>query len=349
VNAHKLIQAHLLKRSKLSFALYPLGKLYASVQAMRRRNANRKQFHAPCHVISIGNIVSGGSGKTPLTIALVRLLQANGLRVAVSHRGYKGEFEHKPHLISDNSGVLYPPETAGDEAYLIAASLPGIPVVVGRNRSEAITLLLKSYPATQVIIMDDAFQHLKVYRDLDIVTFAVETGLGNGFVLPAGYLREGLEALNKKNLAVIYSKGHASRPDWEDELAQRVNKVVHSYSTVTECVDPSGFKHPVQSLVGKRLVLVSGIAHPASFEATIKGIGISFSRHFAFPDHYAFNKPDEFESWLREIPDVILCTQKDLMKLARYPEIAPRLQAVVLDYHFEEPDAVFNLVMEYLS
>jgi tetraacyldisaccharide 4'-kinase len=198
--------------------------------------------------------------------------------------------------------------------------------------------------------MDDAFQHLAVHRDLDIVSFAVETGLGNGFVLPAGYLRESLSALSQNTIAVIYRKSIALRnKPLESAVASQVERVFHSYSTVTGCIDPSGFRHQIQSLIGKRIVLVSGIAHPASFEATVKESGLSFSRHFAYSDHYAFAKPEDFESWLREIPDTILCTQKDLMKLARHPEIAPRLQAVELQYQFDEPEEFIREVLRGLE
>lgn len=334
----------------VSLFLYPLGMLYAYGQALRRRYLYQKPYHAPCKVISIGNIVSGGSGKTPLTIALARLLRDNGLRVGISHRGYKGEFENSPHLISDATGLLYPVQSTGDEAYLIASSLPGIPVVAGRKRAVAIAMLLQSYPATQVIIMDDAFQHLRVFRDVDILSFAAETGLGNGFVLPSGYLRESLSALSSSNLAVVYRSGHSKgKQDWEDDLAKRVECVIHSHSTASDCIDPQGFRHPVHSLTGKRLVLVSGIAHPSSFEATVKELRLDFSRHFAYPDHYAFAKVDDCENWLHEIPDIILCTQKDLMKLARYPEISSRLRALVLDYHFDEPQKLQELILRKLD
>lgn len=342
---HKLIQTHLLKRSALSLALYPVGLAYAALQKLRRKHLYKQPFKAPCYIISIGNIVSGGSGKTPLTIALARALQEKGIRIGISHRGYKGSFENITKLISDSRSVLYSAEDAGDEAYLIASAIPGIPVVVGRKRISAIQLLLSSYPATQVILMDDAFQHIKVFRDLNIISFSAETGLGNGFVLPAGYLRESLAALTGNDIAVIYRKQPTRNVlAWEEELAAKVKLVIHSYSSATYCLDPSGYKQSVQNLANKRLVLVSGIAHPASFENTVKGLGLSFSRHFAYPDHYAFNNENEIEDWLQEIPDIILSTQKDIMKLTKYPEISSRLRALVLDYHFEDD----NLLTDYI-
>ena len=347
---HKLIQKHLLKKSVLSMVLYPLGYAYAALQNLRRKHFYKQPYKASCYVISIGNIVSGGSGKTPLTIAIARMLQEKGIRVGVSHRGYKGNFENKTKLISNSSKVLFSAEDAGDEAYLIAAALPGIPVVVGRKRIPALKLLLSSYPATQVLLMDDAFQHIKVFRNLNIVAFSAETGLGNGFVLPAGYLRESLAALSENDIAVIYRKNSIQKAlPWEGELAKQVKLILHSYSSATYCHDPSGFKQTVLNLVNKRIILVSGIAHPDSFENMVKELGLSYSRHFAYPDHYGFRKESVIEDWLQEMPDVILCTQKDIMKLAKYPEIASRLRALVLDYHFEDGNLLIDYIISCLS
>lgn len=350
MNTHSLIRKHLLQRSLLSYALYPFGCLYATIQKLRRRYFYPKPYRTSCKVISIGNIVSGGSGKTPLTIALARMLSSRGIRIVVSHRGYKGKFEHSPQLISDARSVLYSAELAGDEAHLIASSLPGIPVVVGRKRKEAIKLALKAYPNTQLIIMDDGFQHIAVARDLDIVSFSAETGIGNGFVLPSGYLREGIDALNSNCLAVIYRmQEDAKERHWEKAIAARVAAVIHSYASPENCIDHLGNCFPIDTLQNKRLVLVSGIAHPGSFAKTVKKLGLRYAKHYIYPDHYAFDTPDVAERLLHEQPELILCTQKDIMKLAAHPTLAPRLRALVLGYHFTDAPAFINLVLDSIQ
>jgi tetraacyldisaccharide 4'-kinase len=326
-----------------------VGVLYQWLQSLHRTYYTTKAYKAPCKVISIGNIVSGGSGKTPLTIAIARLLLSKGYQVAISHRGYKGKFENDPHLISDSRGVLFSAEVAGDEAYLIASTLPGIPVVVGRKRRDAIRLLLKSYPATQVVLLDDAFQHVKIFRDLDIVSFSADTGLGNGFVIPAGYLRENLSVLTDKCVAVIYRMTENKVAlAWEDEVTAAVKHVFHSYSSATKCEDIKGLRYDLESLKGKRLVLVSGIANPASFESTINELGLSYIRHYAFPDHYSFENKTLAAKLLQEMPEIILCTQKDIMKLARHAEIESRLRALVLDYSFNNEEAVSEVLLDCL-
>lgn len=348
LDIHGFIGKHLLKRSILSYLLYPVGQLYAAFQAYRRRQLSTKQYHAPCKIISIGNIVSGGSGKTPLTIALVKMLADSGIRVAVSHRGYKGKFENSPRIISNSAKLLYPADVAGDEAYLIASSLPGIPVVVGRRRKDAIRLLLKSYPSTQVVVMDDAFQHIRVARDLDIICFSAESGIGNGFVLPAGYLRESLRALNNNCLAVVYRmQGNSETSSWESKL--NTENIFHSHATLRDCVDCHGEHFPFESLHGKRIVLVSGIANPQGFEENIRKLGISFATHHVYPDHHHFADAGLTQTILSDLPDVILCTQKDIMKLAVYPELAPRLRALVLAYQLDDYSTFRKRVLDVIN
>jgi len=343
MNLHKLIQTHLMQRSWLSYTLYPLGFMYARVQKHRRRKWQNKAWEAPCKVISVGNLVSGGSEKSPLTIALAKLLQEAGYRVGISHRGYKGEFENSAMLINEAGKILYTAWQCGDEAYMIATSLPSLPVVVGRNRIAAIKLLLRKHPHLDFVIMDDALQHVMVKRQLDIVSFSAINGIGNGFVLPAGYLREPLASLGAQSLAVVYHQDScASEPVWVETLRRHGINIIHSYSTPHSCCDACGNSYPLDSLREKRLILVSGIAHPDSFEQCVRKLGLGYGRHFRYPDHYSFTDSKLSEELCLEQPDTILCTQKDLMKLAVHERLKPRLRALVLDYEFCEPDLVLK-------
>lgn len=350
MNLNKIIETHLLKRSLLSYALYPVGLLYQLAQLVHRNIYTKSAYTAPVKVISIGNIVSGGSGKTPLTIALACLLQDRGVKVAVSHRGYKGGFEHIPTIISEGEEVLYPASQTGDEAFLIASELPGIPVVVGRNRKAAIELLLTRFPATEVVIMDDALQHIKVHRDLDIVSFSVETGIGNGFVLPAGYLREPLSAIPSNSLVVINRRSDTlTEAPWSKVLTRKGIKVFGSSSTATGCIDAQGNRKELKSLKGKSLILISGIANPASFEHTVNHLGLPASKHLAFPDHHAFVSFTPEQKELLTKAEVILCTRKDIMKLAEHRELVDRLLALELSYRFDEPNEFAMAVLAYLK
>jgi len=327
------IRKHLWRRSGLSATLSPLAALNAIYQKHRRQQALGNQFQPPCAVISIGNLCSGGSGKTPFTIFLARLLHKQGYRVGVSHRGYKGAFEHYPALISSGEGLLHPPHRCGDEAALIASRLPGIPVVAGRQRKAAISLLLAAFPDLQLVIMDDGFQHLKVARQLDIVCFDGEVGIGNGMLLPAGYLREPLSALSRDNILVINHKQEGgSNPELERMLADYSDHLVNCHYHYSAWVESSGQGHRLPYPRGKSCLLVSGIAHPGSFEAAVRALGVIWLHHFAFGDHYSYADENELDriATLAEKYRVehILCTEKDMMKLCRHKRLENMLLAL---------------------
>ena len=129
-----------------------------------------------------------------------------GIKVALSHRGCGGSRERFPSLVSNRSNIILGVKDSGDEAQLLAQKLPGIPVVVGKRRVAAISLLLAEYPDLDVVILDDGFQHLKIARDLDLVCFDAKLGLGNGRVIPAGWLREPLSALQSADALVLIQK-----------------------------------------------------------------------------------------------------------------------------------------------
>ena len=346
---NKIIQNHLLKRSPLSYALYPAGLFYGFIQKQLRTYYQKRAYQPPCKIISIGNIVSGGSGKTPLTIALANLLINSGLKVAISHRGYKGAFENNPHIINANSGLLYDVHKTGDEAYLLASSLSKIPVVVGRKRVDAVKLLLAEFPSLDVIILDDALQHYYIYRDLDIISFDASLGTGNGFVIPAGYLREPLSNIPPNSLIVINHKNIEQKDCLHMEIIRRLGlPLYHSFSTPSCFKDACGNSYPLDYVKDKNIVLVSGIASPSSFEKSIAALGLSFSKHYACKDHYAFNDSSLLENLMEQNPDIILCTQKDIMKLAKYESLKNRLLALELKYTFEQEDNFLRQVFSYV-
>ena len=350
MDSNKLIQNHLLKRSLLSYALYPLSLIYGCWQNQRRTYYQRKAYKAPCKIISIGNIVSGGSGKTPLTITLANLLQKKGLKVAVSHRGYKSAFENNPHIIADDSGLLYDVQQTGDEAYLIASSLPEVPVAVGRKRKAAIQILLQKYPDLEIIILDDALQHYYVYRDLDIISFDASLGLGNGFVIPAGYLREPLANIPSQSIAIINHKNEQQKQlPWLEKIIRKGLLVFHCFGSPSCFRNSDNNTFPLTYLNDKKIVLSSAIANPASFEQSVHSLGLSFMKHYAFQDHCAFQDASLPKKLLELNPDYILCTQKDIMKLAKFELLKNRLLALELIYSFEQEDKFLIQVLSYIK
>ena len=344
-----LISKHLKRRSPLSDLINPLSSLNAIIQTQRRKRLSARAWHAPRKVVSIGNIVAGGSGKTPFCIYLAGLLRDKGLRVGVSHRGYKGVFENTPTLISNRDDILPGAELAGDEAYLIASRLPGIPVGVGKQRTAAVSLLLAQYSDLDIVLLDDAFQHRGIARDLDIVCFDVETGCGNGRLLPAGYLREPLSALDAASLLVVthkrVSRGAEAESVWWEGFHL---PVIHCWLQSRDGITAEGKTVEVAALQGKRLLLISGIADPDSFEDTVRAMGLDWLHHFRCADHHAFSNQEEIRrmAYLADKykVDRLLCTEKDLAKLARHAELRENLVAVRMDLVCDEEEALMGLI-----
>lgn len=308
-------EKHLLNRSILSYLLYPASLCYAGLMLFRRRILQGRGYRAPFKVISVGNLTSGGSGKTPIAIALCKELQKRGLRVAYSSRGYKSKLEQGAKQISDGNSILYPASVAGDEAVMAATMLPRIPVFSGRKRKQVLKLAAIKYPNLDYMIMDDAFQHLKVERDYDLVVFDTRTGLGNGFVLPAGYLRESVAAISAKTLCLFHHKnGHEINPQLENRFIQRGLSWFRVQSS-TDCVSHLAVKLESSALKQMSFTLISAIAHPESFENSVRELGIKFSRHLVFPDHYDYMDPSLREQLNNDPTECFLTTAKDAVKL----------------------------------
>ena len=312
-----IIHKHLKKKSLLSLILVPFSLLWTIILILRR-----DWFHshpgkrADIKIISVGNIIAGGSGKTPLTLFLANLLQQNGRKIAVSHRGYKGSYEFNTKIISDYSGLLPSSEKAGDEALLLAEKLPGIPICVGKNRWESIQLLIRNFPELEYIILDDSFQHLKVQHDLDLVIFKMPNPLGNGFVIPAGILREPVSALRDADMIIINGEGKLPK------CFQKFNNIIRGDYRICGIYKNNQNLIGLEHLQDKRLGLISGIADPVSFENTLQKLNLSWVFHLKYPDHYKFNLDQDhlqIEKLIRDKQiNYLITTEKDFTKLKHY-------------------------------
>ncbi|MFA7057954.1 MAG: tetraacyldisaccharide 4'-kinase [Candidatus Cloacimonadales bacterium] len=323
MDIQNLIDKHLRKRSFLSYTLAPFGILYGVVQWFRRflyQKGVFKSYQSKIKIISVGNIVSGGSGKTPFTIYLCNLLTKQGKKVAISHRGYKGEYEQEVLFISDRKEVFELAYKAGDEPLLLAKNLPNIPIVVGRDRTSAVKLVEESYPDMEYIILDDSFQHLQVQHDYDFVVFNSGFGIGNGFVLPAGLLREFMGSL-KRCTAIIWNQLDTSHVPAE-LLNSRKPIVSFSYESVglfdaqDRLVDLGELNKGVNALM-------SGIGYPEGFEKSATDYGIQFEKHFRLSDHYDYQSGDFRTRIAKSIKDnklnSLIITEKDYVKLQQLP------------------------------
>ncbi len=336
------------KTTLLSYLLWPASVLYSLIAGFSRNNYfnnTNKQFRPQTKVISIGNIVSGGSGKTPFTIYLAELLKKNDFKVAISHRGYKGKLEDSITQISDrNKSKLLPcdPSEIGDEPLLYLDQLQGIPVIVGKNRKQAIKSLETKYGDLDFILLDDSFQHHKVKHDHDFVLFKELSGEVNSFVLPAGPLRESPKALKFADTIVVVGQGKS----WQQIISKHHKKpVIKGQFMVKGIFDRHDNRVSLESIRQKRIALISAIGRPESFHNTVNKLGISVIKHYIMPDHYSYSQPiekiigDDYDDI-----DLLLTTEKDWPKIKQYSE---KVDICRLKIRFYTPDE--ELLLEIIK
>jgi tetraacyldisaccharide 4'-kinase len=267
----------------------------------------------PAKVVSVGNLTVGGTGKTPVTIFLAEFFRKDGKKAAVLSRGYGGSARGVS-VVSDDEGVLMDPAGAGDEPYLMATRLPGVPVVVSPDRVKAGLFALERF-APDVVILDDAFQHVRLERDINIVLMDSKEGFGNGYLLPRGVLREPVSGLKRADFALV--KG--GKPEGSAlELLRKhsVPYIAFSYRPDSLYDIDSGKEVPLESLKGQRVAAVSGIANPGSFLKSLEDLGCLVSSSLEFPDHHSYTEGDSAAiAEKARGADLVVATEKDGVKL----------------------------------
>jgi tetraacyldisaccharide 4'-kinase len=315
----------------LSWLLWPSSWIYRAVANLDRLSVRPQRLDRP--VVVVGNLVVGGAGKTPTTIALVRLLQAQGWTPGVVSRGYgrtgDGVVEVGPQRRADE---------VGDEPLLIRRRAQ-VPVFVGRDRVAAAQALRQVHPEVDVIVSDDGLQHHRLARDLQVIVFD-ERGPGNGLCLPAGPLRAPLPASVPPRTLLLYNAPAPSTPLPGFAAARRLAGVLPLADWQRGLpVSHDGW----QVLQGRRVLAVAGIAAPARFFAMLRALGLELDER-PLPDHHDFATlpwPDDAAL------DVVL-TEKDAVKLAAAQAGASskaRVWVAPLDF---EPEPAFGAALERL-
>ncbi len=278
------------KKSLGNVLLLPLSGIFYAVSTVRRALYQRYWAEqAPLPVIVIGNINIGGAGKTPLVIALGQLLAQHGIRYAVVSKGYGGSYSVPTIVQKDDTASV-----VGDEPLLIKLKTD-CPVVVAQSRIDACRIVAEQFPQTQLILTDDGLQHYQLARDINVCVVNAKVGLGNGFVLPAGGLREAPSRLKAMDF-VVYN-GDTQAPH-HYLLAERGWYHIHS--------GEKRYPDEFSSKQSDNLAL-SGIAHPELFFERLEKQGIRCET-LALPDHYALKQED--------LPSdkTLLMTEKDWVK-----------------------------------
>ncbi len=288
-----------------------------------------------CLVVVVGNLTVGGTGKTPVVEKFARALADRGRRVAILSRGYKSKRppawrrawnalthseEPPPRIVSDGTRVLLDSEQAGDEPFMLARNLPGVVVLVDKNRVKAGAYAIRRF-GCDTLVLDDGFQYLPLKGRLNLLLVDTTNPFGNGQLLPRGVLREPIKHLRRASY-IFLTKSNGRRDPELEELIQRHNPGVD----IIECahrpkhlqrVDATG-RQALGYLQGRRVGAFSGIATPESFEFHLRALGANLLYTKRFLDHYRFTQED-LDLVFREAKaaglEFLVTTEKDAVRI----------------------------------
>jgi tetraacyldisaccharide 4'-kinase len=306
------------------FGLLLISWIYLLIMKLRRWLYNKHILHSKrlsCKVISVGNVVAGGSGKTPTVIAIAKAFKEHtNLNLAVLSRGYLSGIRG-PAVVSDGENIHLNPEESGDEPYILSDNLTGIPVLIGRDRYKTGRISVRKWDS-DIIILDDGFQHLRLARDVDIIVMDSTKPFGLDHTLPRGYLRETLSTLGYADLILL------TRVDQCDDIGYVRNKIsqVAPLMRVFESIYQPCYLRDLNTdqfvelneIKGKSVLAVCGIANPESFKKTLQSLNTGDIHLLPFPDHHNY-PPSSIEAIRRKVVeygvDMVICTEKDAPKL----------------------------------
>ncbi|MDP2419154.1 MAG: tetraacyldisaccharide 4'-kinase [Hydrogenophaga sp.] len=302
-------QAIAQRRGLYAWLLRPISWIYGALMALRKLGyawGLLKSHQLPVPVIVVGNVVVGGAGKTPTVIALVQYLQTQGWRPGVVSRGYGRTSK----LVVEVTAVT-PAADSGDEPALIQRAT-GAPVFVARQRVAAAQALLKMHPKVNVLLCDDGLQHLALARDIAIAVFD-ERGCGNGWLLPAGLLREPWPPSNcggyRPDVVLRQYREGAQPPDMVSVPGLPVFNAVRRLAQ--HAVGQHGQRIALEQLKGQALTAMAGIARPSVFFDMLRARGLTLARELPLPDHV---EPAVYTALQQSETGPLICTEKDAVK-----------------------------------
>lgn len=325
-----------------------------------------EQHRLDCQVISLGNITVGGTGKTPTAQRLATIIQEMGYRVVILNRGYRAGWNGQVGLVSDGNKIFMTVTEAGDEAYLLAKSLPGIPVVIGRNRIITGEYAVNKLKA-EVIILDDGYQHWQLARDLDIVLIDASNMFGNKFLLPRGTLREPLSNLDRAQTFLL-TKVDQSSDDARDMIHGTLARYNDKALVVESIHQPKCFVEieewykglrinnvALETIRNQKVIALSAIGNPSSFEQTILDIGVAEVCGVRYADHHDYTMAemqDITQQGIDEQAYAIITTEKDAVKIpAEFIHSDRKIPLYVLSIsvHFTEGYEGFMKLIENVT
>lgn len=314
--------------------LVPVAWLYGALALLAREASERglrPRRRLPLHVVSVGNLLVGGTGKTPFAAWLAQGLQRRGRKVVLASRGYGRRGREPVRVVSDGRFLRASAESAGDEPLWLAGHAAGVPVLVGRDRGVVGLRALSGFGA-EVLVLDDGFQHHRLARDVDFVCFDGAFGLGNGWLLPRGPLREPLRALSRAHaLAVVDGP---LPPEDEARIRAAAPSAVHfAMRRRPSALRPlaGGAAASPEVLRGAVVGLLTGVARPQAVRRTLEALGARLVAERIFEDHHPYTSRD-LAGLVDEAP-LWITTEKDAVKLL--PAWAGRADLRVLAQELE--------------
>lgn len=332
-----------------------LSKLYEAGVTQRNKKFDEKTgvTMAAAPVISVGNITAGGTGKTPMVRYICHYLEEQGLKPAVLSRGYKAANNEQSIIVSRRGQIEVSPAVSGDEAYLLARGLGRTSVVIGRRRSQSAEVAVEQL-GSDVLVLDDGFQHRQLHRDLDIVLIDAANPFGYGHVLPRGLLREPLEGLKRAQVILLTKTDQVPKDilfgikqklttyapnvpvfetihkplgvltlgQWEAGEMLKAEQLEAAEMPQTEQIEDSKISRieQMEALKAHKLLSISGIGRPESFRATLNSLGFAPADSLDFGDHHDYTDDDLIKIYAKAFElgiTALVTTEKDAVKLSQ--------------------------------
>lgn len=354
--AHTVWQRQRLWGKVAWLALTPLSLGFSALVWGRNLLYDRRWLPSerlPLKVVSVGNLTVGGTGKTPFVLWLAQALQSRGHQVGILTRGYLGK-NTTATVVGIAGQALATPVEVGDEAVMLARSFAGV-VIAGRDRVAAARLARERF-GVDVVILDDGFQHRRLARAVDLLLVHGKNGIGNGWLLPAGPLREPLAAVRRAHMLIL-TKGGVHSDDAERALGRMVTS--HYLPVFFANLKPTALisstqrqwrELPLGLLGGRRVVALSGVADPVPFYQFLQDWEAEVIEVIEFPDHHTYTQADWLAlSHASQKCDLIVTTEKDLVKLEYFPFATGKLVALRVRMEIEREDQLLTAIERQLT
>jgi len=362
IRKHSMTLGRLVSRSLMVLVtplLWGMSLFYGLIVKVRRYlywTNILKPKEVPVRVVSVGNLSTGGTGKTPLTIQLSKILTKQGTKVGIVSRGYKRESKNDWECVTDGQTIGVSVQTSGDEPMLMANKLKNIPIYVGANRYKVAQEVLKRHDL-DVLLLDDGYQHWQLKRDFDFLTLDVSSFKHTAQLLPLGRLREPLSHIKRSNCVVLTRTDHVDAQT-TDMITKKVLMIHPSVPIVEANYQSKHFRNiysndilPLEAVVDKHLFAFAGIGNPYSFRRVIRGLGGVVVGFKKFPDHFRYKKrhlESVQRSALKLKADYIITTEKDAVRISKSGELSIPIYALVVDLEITKGMDIFQSIVREL-